>query len=533
MDMMRMSDRFEGVIAPNREDPIEGRRQWFLHLMLVTLWFIAIGMLILLLLVDLLGIDSGTDPLGPIYLGLLSYLILGPLLIVVSKRVSMELAGMAFLIYLTMAISLADRPEEVVDGRTLFMFAIPILAASFIIRSWASFIFAGIASAVVVILGHQMPGYMINPFIIMGFIFLAILAWAITSTLEKTNRDLREMKESLELALRGAKEIIWEWMPSDRSIKVISKEPEWWGLDSERMDLTPEEMMKFMDRVDAEDFIKAIRHRVERGDRHFELEMTFRSGNGDWREVLITGGVVQNGNKSVKAVGTMLDVTARKRAEDMKRLYQSMIVNDIGSKLHIVHGYLDLPITGDSDDEDNNRARVMETLNSAERMIVLADQLWGMEKEPQGSVEPYFLLKNIASTMIPMAEEVGMEIEVSLRERGPAIRSDSRGGILLETVFNGVIENALIHSEGTRLRITSTETDENVLISFEDDGVGIDDELQREILHSNGGGKEEGKGNGIRIYREILSHLGGGLRINESSLGGARIDLELVRKTDL
>jgi signal transduction histidine kinase len=99
---------------------------------------------------------------------------------------------------LTVVFTFADTPQNVVQGRTLFMFVIPILMASFLLRPSTSFIMA-IAIAVIHIAMaalYDVPAY--SPIGLVAFFVIALVAWLVSSNLENALAELRVINRQLD-----------------------------------------------------------------------------------------------------------------------------------------------------------------------------------------------------------------------------------------------------------------------------------------------------------------------------------------------
>ena len=132
-----------------------------------------------------------------IYMGLVLTLIGVVATYVIARRVSFDLASAGFLVMLIVVGSLSDEPAKVVDGRSLIIFVIPILAAGLLLSPKASFIYAGLSTIAIVIVGrlalHQMPSY---PSILV-FFSIALIVWFFANSLrdntQKLQHTLREL----------------------------------------------------------------------------------------------------------------------------------------------------------------------------------------------------------------------------------------------------------------------------------------------------------------------------------------------------
>ena len=96
---------------------------------------------------------------------------------------------------------------------------------------------------------------------------------------------------------------------------------------------------------------------------------------------------------------------------------------------------------------------------------------------------------------------------------------------MMERVFYNLIDNAFRYGEGiSRINITWTRAGKDVLILFEDDGVGIADE-EKERIFERGYGRNTGLG--LFLTREILSITGMTIKEKGTYRKGARFEIRV------
>ena len=98
---------------------------------------------------------------------------------------------------------------------------------------------------------------------------------------------------------------------------------------------------------------------------------------------------------------------------------------------------------------------------------------------------------------------------------------------LLEKVFYNLVENAITHGERIReIRMTAREEPDELVIRFEDDGIGIPDH-DKERIFTRGFGKNTGLG--LFLAREILSTTGITIRETGVYQEGARFEIHVPK----
>lgn len=182
-------------------DPEDIRRRRMLNILL----FGTSSLLLLTLLAVTIAYWVGLAPSGdfrrlvPIILGLLASL---AVTFLINRYWSGWLAGWLFIILLTGAFALSDEPRQVVGGRSLFLFTIPILMSSVILRPWTSFVAAGVCGAIIAYIDafvlRTVPGIPT----ILAFFTVALVSWLSARSLENALADLRILNVGLEDRVR-------------------------------------------------------------------------------------------------------------------------------------------------------------------------------------------------------------------------------------------------------------------------------------------------------------------------------------------
>lgn len=96
---------------------------------------------------------------------------------------------------------------------------------------------------------------------------------------------------------------------------------------------------------------------------------------------------------------------------------------------------------------------------------------------------------------------------------------------MLEKVFYNLIDNALRYGGGiSRIRVSCTKDDNDLVIAFEDNGVGIPDDKKEQIFEQGYG---KGTGLGLFLSREILSITGILIREYGTPGSGARFEIRV------
>lgn len=105
-----------------------------------------------------------------------------------------------------------------------------------------------------------------------------------------------------------------------------------------------------------------------------------------------------------------------------------------------------------------------------------------------------------------------------------------RAGDLLERGLYNVLENAVEHNDADRptVVVDATRGEEMASVTVADDGQGIPEPARERIWQANERGLEsEGAGLGLFLTASVVEQYGGDVRVGDSHLGGAAVELRL------
>jgi len=208
----------------------EVRRRRLLDLVL----FVAFAMTVLIAaamgIATYLGAAGSRQEIGRACLGIAGALIGMAGVYVLNRFVASWIPATLFLLTIVAVNAIADEPWQVVNGRSVVVFAIPILAASVLLRPWASYLLTGASTIAVLAVGTLVPGHLPNIPVIASFFVLALLSHVSTTYMEAALREARsanlkllESQETLRLIYESAFDgiSVYEELPETRSRRLI------------------------------------------------------------------------------------------------------------------------------------------------------------------------------------------------------------------------------------------------------------------------------------------------------------------------
>jgi len=152
-----ISRRVRAWLDVPSEDPDNARRRKLLNIILVG--FIILGLVLIITLLIYLRITYKNNEWPAdeklLFWSTAGLLIISTLLFIANRYIRGWSPSAAFIFLLIIGISVSDQPEQLVSGRSLLLFTIPIFLASVLMPAWAAFIAAFLDIAILSFLEIQ------------------------------------------------------------------------------------------------------------------------------------------------------------------------------------------------------------------------------------------------------------------------------------------------------------------------------------------------------------------------------------------
>jgi PAS domain S-box-containing protein len=283
---------------------------------------------------------------------------------------------------------------------------------------------------------------------------------------------------------------------------------------------TREELMKhgpldFVTEYHSRPFDDIIADLSASGHSIFETE--HRRKDGTIVPVELNSHVVNLHGKKV-GVTVIRDITERKKASDaihlanrQLNLLTGITRHDILNNVSKVRGYLKIV---EMKYGDPAQAEYLRKIESA--IIAIKSQIeFTRVYQDLGMHEPQWTDLN---TVIPRSQ-IPAAITLKADVQGVVVLADP----MLEKVFSNLLDNSLRHGEQvTEIQVSSRPSEGNLVIVWEDNGVGVAAD-EKERIFERGFGKNTGLG--LFLVREILSLTGITVTENGQPGKGARFEL--------
>ncbi len=378
-----------------------------------------------------------------------------------------------------------------------------------------------------------------------------VMAFAVDVTSEVlTRRQLEASETRLRMATDVAGVGIWEvdlvsrrtWHNTlcDRAFGFTTPVPEW----------TMELFLQHMHPEDRERVQRDLRRGMGAQEGEFELEfrVIWPDGSVHW---LATRNRTQcdAAGKPLRMMGTTIDITVRKETE--QALERAVRLRD--EFLSVAAHELKTPLTplslklqalarallaeSDAATAERRRKDVDVMRRQVHRLSALVTNLLDVSRIGIGRlnlqlepVELAELVREVASRLAPEAERAHSPLELDLGGSWSGRWDRTR----LEQVVENLLSNAIKYGAGRPIHISVEGEGERVRLVVRDEGIGIApealgrifDRFERAVSERNYGGL----GLGLYITREIVSALGGTVRVESRPAQGATFTVELPRE---
>lgn len=227
----------------------------------------------------------------------------------------------------------------------------------------------------------------------------------------------------------------------------------------------------------------------------------------------------------IGAVETLEDITERRLAEDALNqafrklnLLSSITRHDVLNQLTALYSYLELTKM------DTTDAGLQNYITKAEAIVETINHQIEFTRDYQelGIKSPQWQAVNRTITQVISTINPGT-IAISVHLKNVEIFADP----LLERVFFNLIENAIRYGEKiTRITFSSRESDPDLYLIIEDDGIGIP-EKEKENIFTRAYFKHSGFG--LFLSREILTITGLTIRETGEFGKGARFEIRVPK----
>jgi signal transduction histidine kinase len=462
-----MKTYIEQLLNVPSSDPDDARRRRLLNILLLGILLAALLGLITIVLYGIsqglvITADQRTLLLGIVVLTAGLYGIYH-----INRRISGRLAALLFLLLLTVIFIFTDTPQELVDGRSLFLFTLPIAISSLILAPQSSFLFAGVSSLIIGWLASSI-GLTINVFVVSGFFILALVSWLSARSLEQALQELRAINTNLDKVVHERTQALAESLERERieagrsqailnSIAdgVIVFDRKW---NATLANPAVRGMLEIpIELIIDKNFSELIEHpRLEANSRrllyammeHDTQPVGFRIEWGG-KTLSVSAAQVYNRSENIGTVTVFRDFTREAEVEKLKSTFVAIVSHELRTPLNAILGYAEMfkeAIFGPMNEKQVNMAdRIM---TNTQRLLGLINDLLNQAQMEAGKLTikmaPFRaveLLEHLHSMMDKAANDKGLRLTSETDDNLPEILDGDLAR--LQQILVNLVNNAI------------------------------------------------------------------------------------------
>ena len=557
-----MKKYLDSLIAVSVPNPDDARRRRLLNILLLgNIAAAVVGLLAVA--IGSLSSKQYTLPETQLLLGGIIVAILGIAGIYqINKHWSGRWAALFYLLLLTLIFTFTDSPQELSNGRSLFIYTLPIAISSLILLPEASFLFALISGAIVAELALSID-QPINLFAIIGFFMLALVSWLSARSLETALKDLRTINANLDQEVNARTSALTESLDRERieagrnqailnSIAdgVIVFDKNW---KATMANPAVKSMLNIpLETIINKNFKELIEHPKlapqSRGLLYAMVEhdtqpMGFRIIWGEKTISVSAAQVYDNRKDNNSNIGTVIvfrDFTREAEVEKLKSTFVAIVSHELRTPLNAVLGYAEMfkeAVYGPMNDKQVNMAeRIMK---NTQRLLSLINDLLDQAQMEAGKLtihiaplKPAELLEALHGLMDKTASDKRLRLTSEIDDELPETLNGDTAR--LQQILVNLVNNAIKFTDQGEVRVKLLRThDTKWSIEVEDTGQGIPEvdlpyifdtfrQVEGATTRVHGG-----FGLGLAIVKQLVNLMSGDIKVESAINTGTKFTITL------
>lgn len=488
------------ILTVPTSDPDDARRRRLLNIILMAALLAAIATLIGIFIDNVMDprpIDSDIELL----LGGIIVLTIGILgIYILNRRMTGQWAALIFLLFLTVIFMFTDSAEELADGRSLFLFTIPIVMASMLLFPAASFIFAAVGSFIISVLAFSINLFPNVPAII-GYFLVALASWLSARSLEQTLTELRNINVNLDQVVHERTQALAESLERERieagrnqailnSIAdgVIVFDRKWNAILANP---AVRGMLEIpIELIIDKNFRELIEHpRLQPKSRGLLYAMMEQDTQPigfriEWggKTISVSAAQVYNRTENIGTVTVFRDFTREAEVEKLKSTFVAIVSHELRTPLNAILGYAEMfkeAVYGPMNEKQINMAN--RIMSNTQRLLGLINDLLNQAQMEAGKLtikmvpfRPSDLLENLYAVMEKSASDKGLRLSTEIDPNLPDVLNGDTER--LHQILVNLVNNAIKFTDRGAIHVKLFYPYESKWgIEVSDTGVGIPD----------------------------------------------------------
>ncbi|HXD10601.1 MAG TPA: ATP-binding protein [Anaerolineales bacterium] len=556
-----MKQFFDSILNVAVPDPDDARRRRLLNILLLGNT-VAVLLGVLAILITALTSKQLNEPDTRILIIGIFVATLGLIGIYqINRRFSGRWAALLYLLFLNLIFAFTDSPDQLSNGRSLFLFTIPIAISSLILIPEASFLFAVIGGGIVGSLALSI-GQPINLFSLIGFLMLALVSWLSARSLEIALKDLRAINANLDQEVIDRTQALSASLDRERieagrnqailnSIAdgVIVFDKEWTATLANPavksiLDLPLELIINknFRELIEHPKLDPKSRGLLNSMIEHDTQPMGFRIIWGE-KTISVSAAQVYDNREDNHNIGTVTvfrDFTREAEVEKLKSTFVAIVSHELRTPLNAILGYAEMfkeAVYGPMNDKQVNMSdRIMK---NTQRLLGLINDLLDQAQMEAGKLtiqiaplKPAELLDSLHGLMDKTASDKRLRLTSEIDDDLPEILNGDSAR--LQQILVNLVTNSIKFTDQGEVCVRLLRTDDAKWgIEVEDTGQGIpgpdlpyifDTFRQVEGATTRVHG---GFGLGLAIVKQLVTLMSGDIKVESTLAVGTKFMISL------
>ena len=358
-------------------------------------------------------------------------------------------------------------------------------------------------------------------------------------------RRIEESEERLSLALKAGHIGLFDWdLVTDRAV-VSDLGVELLGLDPAQSTYSNEDWAGCLHPEDLARTGEAVRRAIEE-DAEYDIEYRTAPVDGDYRWIGSKAKVLRDkAGKPRRMVGTLVDMTARRQAEEELRQAQedaetasqakseflASMSHELRTPLNAIIGFSEILQTGSFGPLNDKQTHYVDNvLNSGRHLLQLINDILDLSKVEAKRMELQVeemdvetALGDVLKVVQGLARKKEIALELACEEGLPMLAADPPK---FKQIMYNLLSNAIKFTpEGGQVAVRAEALEGSVRFAVADSGIGIAAEDQERVfgvfeqIDSSYGRQQQGTGLGLALTRQLVELHGGRIWVESQGQG--------------
>ena len=365
--------------------------------------------------------------------------------------------------------------------------------------------------------------------------------------LDAAEHAARQSEERFSLAMRGARDGLWDWNLFSGAVYYSPRWKSMFGYTDTELRNSLDSFRKLIHPADRDAVRVAEEAYLEDFSGDYRAEFRMRHKSGQYVDVLSRGFVVRDSatEKAIRFVGTHVDITERNRvgrelsraknaAEAASRTKSSFLANmshELRTPLNSIIGFSEVLVDGTFGTLNSKQSRYQEHILTAGRhLLSLISDLLDLSKIEAGKMEldpSHCELEEIIRGSLVLIQERAARHALHVQCRfagcaGTGILADERK--LKQIMFNLLSNAAKYTPDGGSISVEAEYRSDEIVVRVSDTGIGIaSKDLARvfeefEQVDSSYAKTQQGTGLGLALTKHLVELHGGRIRAESAGI---------------